>query len=233
MQYSPKHVSARPSSKLRTRVLGVAVAGGASMVASMAPASTASAASGNVWDRVAACESGGNWSISTGNGYYGGLQFSASSWRAAGGTRYASLPHRASRAQQIAAAQVLLRKQGPGAWPVCSRRAGLTRSNGLAAGGGTSVRSTGVKRSTQNRVVGRATRAQVRELQSWLRHSRTGIWSRSTTRALQRKVGAGADGVVGPLTVRRTEAYIGARQTGLSYFNKTSMNRLMRFAAAR
>ena len=89
--------------------------------AASAPAPRA-AASGSVWDRIAACESGGNWSINTGNGYYGGLQFSLSSWRAVGGTGY---PHQASRAEQIARAEKLQAVQGWGAWPACSARLGL------------------------------------------------------------------------------------------------------------
>ena len=85
-----------------------------------------------VWDRVAQCESGGRWNINTGNGYYGGLQFSASTWRAYGGGKYATHAHKASKAQQIEIAQKTLKGQGPGAWPVCSRKAGLTRANGGA-----------------------------------------------------------------------------------------------------
>jgi Transglycosylase-like domain len=75
-----------------------------------------------VWDRLAECESGGNWHISTGNGYFGGLQFSLSAWRAVGGTGY---PHQASREEQISRAERLLDLQGWGAWPACSRRLGL------------------------------------------------------------------------------------------------------------
>ncbi|MEU1077171.1 MULTISPECIES: transglycosylase family protein [unclassified Streptomyces] len=87
-------------------------------------AGPAGAADGAVWNRIAQCESGGNWHINTGNGYYGGLQFSAGSWRAYGGGAYASTADRASRAQQIAVATRLQRAQGWGAWPVCSRKAG-------------------------------------------------------------------------------------------------------------
>ncbi len=87
----------------------------------------AQAASGATWDRVAQCESGGNWSINTGNGYYGGLQFSSSTWAGYGGRAYAPQANQASRAQQIAIAERVLKGQGPGAWPVCSKRAGLTR----------------------------------------------------------------------------------------------------------
>ncbi len=77
---------------------------------------------GGVWDRLAQCESSGNWSINTGNGYYGGLQFSLSSWRAVGGTGY---PHQASKAEQIARAEKLKAIQGWGAWPACSAKLGL------------------------------------------------------------------------------------------------------------
>lgn len=71
------------------------------------------------WDAVAACESGGNWATNTGNGYYGGLQFTPSTWRANGGK---GLPHQASRAEQIRVAERVLQTQGIGAWPVCGRR---------------------------------------------------------------------------------------------------------------
>jgi resuscitation-promoting factor RpfA len=85
-----------------------------------------------VWDKVAKCESGNRWHISTGNGYYGGLQFSSSTWKAFGGRKYASQAHRATKAEQIAIARRVLAGQGPGAWPTCSRRAGLTKKNGKA-----------------------------------------------------------------------------------------------------
>ncbi len=96
---------------------------------------TASAAPSDVWDRVAACESSGRWSINTGNGYYGGLQFSRSTWKYFGGQKYAPTADKATKAQQIEIAQRTLAVQGPGAWPVCSKRAGLTRANGGATTG--------------------------------------------------------------------------------------------------
>ena len=80
---------------------------------------TANAESGVDWDAVAACESGGNWSTSTGNGYYGGLQFNMGTWRAYGGS---GSPQHASRAEQIRVAENVLRTQGLHAWPVCGRR---------------------------------------------------------------------------------------------------------------
>ncbi|HKC28652.1 MAG TPA: transglycosylase family protein [Jatrophihabitans sp.] len=85
-----------------------------------------------VWDRVAHCESTNNWHINTGNGYYGGLQFSASTWAAYGGHRYAGQANGASRLQQIEVARRVLASQGPHAWPVCGPRAGLNRYNGQA-----------------------------------------------------------------------------------------------------
>jgi resuscitation-promoting factor RpfB len=78
-----------------------------------------------VWDRLAQCESGGNWAINTGNGYYGGLQFSLSTWRAYGGVGF---PHQQSRATQIAVATRLRDASGGyGAWPSCSAKLGLPR----------------------------------------------------------------------------------------------------------
>lgn len=76
----------------------------------------------SVWDRLARCESGGNWSINTGNGYYGGLQFTMSSWAAVGGS---GNPANASREEQIARGQALQERQGWGAWPACARKLGL------------------------------------------------------------------------------------------------------------
>ncbi|RDI31031.1 resuscitation-promoting factor [Lentzea flaviverrucosa] len=82
---------------------------------------------GEVWDRLAKCEAGGNWAINTGNGYYGGLQFSASTWASNGGTAYAQLPHQATREQQIATATKLRDRAGGtyGAWPGCRAKLGL------------------------------------------------------------------------------------------------------------
>ncbi|NML50204.1 Resuscitation-promoting factor RpfA [Streptomyces sp. R302] len=88
-------------------------------------APSASAASVATWDKVAQCESGGNWSINTGNGYYGGLQFAKSTWDGFGGGAYASYPHQASKKEQILIAEKVLAVQGPGAWPTCGAAAGL------------------------------------------------------------------------------------------------------------
>jgi resuscitation-promoting factor RpfA len=87
----------------------------------IALAGHAAAAPDNEWDRVAACESGGNWGINTGNGYHGGLQFSQGTWAAHGGGEFASSANQATRDQQIAVAERVLATQGRGAWPVCGR----------------------------------------------------------------------------------------------------------------
>lgn len=102
---------------------------GAVLVAPVVMAGGAQAASGSTWDRLAKCESGGNWSINSGNGYYGGLQFSAGTWRAYGGGQYASTANRASRTEQILVAEKVLDGQGWGAWPSCSRRLGLSSAD--------------------------------------------------------------------------------------------------------
>lgn len=102
-------------------------AGGAGMALPLIGTGTAEAADVDTWNKVAACESTSNWSINTGNGFYGGLQFTQSTWEAYGGTAYAPRADRATKDQQIAVAEKVLKAQGPRAWPVCSERAGLTR----------------------------------------------------------------------------------------------------------
>jgi LysM repeat protein len=112
------------SAQYRKTAVLVGVAAALTPLALMATAGQAAAADSGVWDRIAKCESGGNWQINTGNGYYGGLQFSAGTWRAYGGTAYAATADRASRTEQIAIATKVQQGQGWGAWPVCSAKAG-------------------------------------------------------------------------------------------------------------
>ena len=88
-------------------------------------AAAPSVAGGSVWDSIAQCESGGNWAINTGNGYYGGLQFAASTWSGYGGGQYAPTANLATREQQIAIAQKVQAAQGWGAWPACTARLGI------------------------------------------------------------------------------------------------------------
>jgi hypothetical protein len=102
--------------------LTMAAIGGALVAAPMALSTSFSVATASAevnWDAVAACESGGNWSTDTGNGYYGGLQFTMGTWRANGGS---GSPRNASRDEQIRVANNVLHSQGIRAWPVCGRR---------------------------------------------------------------------------------------------------------------
>ena len=120
------------ASTIIKRAIGVGAGLALSFGMGLASAAPAEAAM-SVWDKVAQCESGGNWKINTGNGYYGGVQFAASTWRAYGGKTYASQANLATKAEQIAIARRVLAGQGPGAWPTCGRRAGLTKANGKAS----------------------------------------------------------------------------------------------------
>jgi LysM repeat protein len=106
-----------------TRNLGLATASivGAIPLATSAPASAASSS----WDRLAGCESGQNWSINTGNGYYGGLQFADATWDGWGGEKYASRADLATKAEQIVIAAKLVENSGWRSWPGCSSKLGL------------------------------------------------------------------------------------------------------------
>jgi nucleoid-associated protein YgaU len=115
------------------KAIAVAGVAGVGVAMPLLTATGAHAAPVSVWDGVANCESTGNWSINTGNGFYGGLQFTASTWAAYGGTQYAPRADLASKDQQIAVAERVLASQGPGAWPVCSVKAGLTKGGAPAS----------------------------------------------------------------------------------------------------
>ncbi|MFD6857179.1 transglycosylase family protein [Rhodococcus sp. NPDC060090] len=117
----------KPSNTGRT-VAKFALTGAVLGVTGVAFSGTAAAAPDSDWDRLAQCESGGNWAIATGNGYHGGLQFSPSTWNAYGGQEYAATANQASRDQQIAVAERVLAGQGWGAWPSCSSSLGLSSS---------------------------------------------------------------------------------------------------------
>jgi resuscitation-promoting factor RpfA len=108
-----------PSSAVN--VAKIAFTGAVLGTGGLALAGHASAATDGEWDRVAGCESGGNWAINTGNGYQGGLQFSPGTWSGHGGGEYAPAAHLASKDEQIAVAERVLATQGRGAWPVCGR----------------------------------------------------------------------------------------------------------------
>ncbi len=118
MRYLNTRASSRARTTLVRRTVGVGVAAAAGLGVGIASAGSASAVN---WDAIAQCESGGNWSINTGNGFRGGLQFTDSTWRAYGGTGAAN---NASREQQIAVAERVLAGQGIGAWPTCGKLGG-------------------------------------------------------------------------------------------------------------
>jgi resuscitation-promoting factor RpfA len=118
-----RHRAPSTASKIRRRATTVAAVAGVAAVTPLLGVAPAHADSVN-WDAIAQCESGGNWSINTGNGYSGGLQFSRSTWLAYGGGKYAPTANQASRSEQIAVAERTLAGQGIGAWPVCGKRAG-------------------------------------------------------------------------------------------------------------
>ncbi|MFG3497839.1 transglycosylase family protein [Streptomyces sp. NPDC047928] len=155
MLISGKGKHRRPSKV--TRFAAFAGVTGVAVAAPLMGATSASAATAAEWDRVAQCESGGNWSINTGNGYYGGLQFSASTWAAYGGTAYASTADKASKSQQIAIAEKVLAGQGKGAWPSC----GVGLSN-AAYDGGAAAQPAQPKQQTEQKSTERASRAQER-----------------------------------------------------------------------
>jgi hypothetical protein len=118
---------------VRSRSLrGGAVVLGAAAIGIGVLAAPASAAVHN-WDGVAQCESSGNWSSNTGNGYYGGLQFSQSTWEAYGGLEFAPRADLATKEQQIAVAERTLDGQGVGAWPTCGRHLGSGTTAAAAA----------------------------------------------------------------------------------------------------
>jgi hypothetical protein len=214
----------RRSDRSRRVRVGVAVLGATAAAAGGVGLATSANASDTVWDRVAACESGQNWSINTGNGYYGGLQFHPQTWSGFGGGRYAAYAHQATRAQQIEIAQKVLRVQGPGAWPVCSRRAGLTTANGLAvdpyAGGDRASRtvttprpattSTGGKLAVDG-VMGPKTNAGI---ETWVGGSVNGWLDRSDKMKMQGKLGVTRDGAVGPITTKALQRQVGADVDG-------------------
>ena len=237
MFYSPKHAQTLSVSPTRRRIAGVAVAGATAAVGTVATATSASAATtSNVWDAVAACESGGNWSINTGNGFYGGLQFTHQTWQGFGGGQYAYDAHQATKAQQIEIAQKVLQVQGPGAWPVCSVKAGLTVANGMAAGGGSTAPAPAPepapapKQETQQSTT-QASRSETRTgtlvvdgirgpktnaaIEKWVGGSVNGTLSVDDIQALQAKVGTAQDGIVGPVTTRALQAIVGSAQDGI------------------
>lgn len=125
MPYKGKHRGSSRSSKTARQITTTAAISSVAAVPLIAMGAPAEAATVATWDKLANCESSGNWHINTGNGYYGGLQFSASTWRGFGGTKYAARADLATKSQQIEIAEKVLDVQGWQAWPACSRKLGL------------------------------------------------------------------------------------------------------------
>ena len=246
MFYSPKHARIDKASPARRRIAGVAVAGASVAVGSMATAQSASAstdaASSSVWDRVAACESGGNWSINTGNGFYGGLQFTSQTWQGFGGGKYAANAHQATKSQQIEIAQKVLQVQGPGAWPVCSQKAGLTKANGSGAVAPAPAPAPtpapapkAESAPQQQEAPQQSSRSEARTstadgalvvdgirgpktnaaIEKWVGVSQDGVLSASDVQALQGKVGTAQDGIIGPITTTAVQQLVGAAEDGI------------------
>lgn len=148
VRYRSKH---RHPSLTARKVAGITLAG-ALVGAPLVLTAPAQAASDATWDALAECESGGDWSTNTGNGYHGGVQFSQSTWNAYGGTEYAPRADLASREQQIAVAERTLAGQGWGAWPTCSKKIGASGSgdSGASATGSASSAAQETSESTQS-----------------------------------------------------------------------------------
>lgn len=244
-------------SRIGVRLAGVLLATSAAGVTGLVVAAGANAWDPTVWDRVATCESSNRWDIDTGNGYFGGLQFSHDTWAAYGGQTYAPEANQATKAQQIAVARRVLNGQGPGAWPVCSQYAGLTKDNGgadpqaLPAGQSTpaaetgrsgaatdasaSVVASGLSSSTPSSgtlavdgVLGPLT---ITEMQKWSGSYPDGIWGPKTSRALQGKVGAQVTGVRDTQTTYKVQAYVGADEDGV--WGRQTTSSLQRYLNAR
>ncbi|MFF4343658.1 transglycosylase family protein [Kitasatospora sp. NPDC001540] len=122
---SGRHRRQGPAEKAAERAIAAAGVAGVGIALPLLAATGAHAAPSAVWDRVADCESGGNWASNPGNGLYGGLQINAQRWTDYGGTQYAPLPNGATRSQQIAVAERILATEGPSPWSACADDAGL------------------------------------------------------------------------------------------------------------
>jgi LysM repeat protein len=169
-RYVGRHRAPTTAGKLRRRATVVAAAAGAAAVTPLLAATPAHADSTN-WDAIAQCESGGNWKINTGNGYYGGLQFSRSTWLAYGGGAYAPTAEKASRAQQIAVAERTKAGQGIGAWPVCGKHAGSGSSYQPPGEAGSTVDSSERASRSERRSAPAAPRQSTRDTDTAVRTS--------------------------------------------------------------
>ena len=241
MFYAPKH-SARKHTPIRRRLAGVAVAGVATVGGGIATSTSAQA--GTVWDRVAKCESGGNWSINTGNGFYGGLQFTSSTWKGFGGGRYASPGrpgqqvaadhHRQEGAEGAGPRCVAALQPGRGPDPRQRRRRRRRVDGGRVAFHRSHVAPQGLHRPAGKLAVdgirGPKTNSAI---ERWVGGSVNGSLSSSDIQRLQRKVGSAPDGVIGPKTVRALQTKIGARKNGASYLDRATVRSLQSYLNGR
>ena len=149
---------AKPSSAPKVLLAGGMTAAFAVTDAALIAGSASAGGSVAQFERLAQCESGGNWSINTGNGYYGGLQFNLATWRSVGMSGY---PHEASKATQIAAGQKLHSSRGWKPWPACSRKLGLSGDGGVSGSGSTTQQQAAPRSSGDRRAASaRASRAR-------------------------------------------------------------------------
>jgi hypothetical protein len=128
-KYARHRGSSRPSRTAKKVTKTAALTGVAAAVPVVGFTGLAQAATTDTWDRLAQCESSGDWQINTGNGYYGGLQFAQTTWEEFGGTKYAERADLATKAEQIEIAEKVLDVQGWNAWPACSAELGLDESD--------------------------------------------------------------------------------------------------------
>ncbi len=200
--------------KLGLRAAGIALATATAGVTGIIAASGANAWDPSVWDRVAYCESTWRWDVNTGNGYYGGLQFSHSTWAAFGGQVYGAEAHLASKAEQIAIARRVLHTQGPGAWPVCSVQAGLTKENGGADPNAMPVTTSAPTSSASPTPTATATKAPTSTAPTSTAPTPTSTASSYGTISY-RKIMLSVDGVIGPLTITEMQKWSGSAPDGI------------------
>ena len=146
---------AKPSAAPKVLVAGGITAAFAVTDASLIAGAASAGGSTAQFERLAQCESGGNWSINTGNGYYGGLQFNLGTWRGLG---FGGYPHQASKATQIAAGQKLHSQRGWAPWPACSRKLGLSGDGGYSGSGETSTATSRSTTTARREAASRASR---------------------------------------------------------------------------
>ncbi|MBM9466133.1 transglycosylase family protein [Nakamurella leprariae] len=207
----------RAPSKFRSVALkGSAVVAVAGAAALGAGAGTASAAPISTWDAVAQCESSGNWSINTGNGYYGGLQFSQSTWNAFGGQEYASRADLATKEQQIAIAEKTLAGQGWGAWACAYAGGGEGPTSRSAAPSSSSSSSEASSSSSRSTSSSNSSNSEQQASRSRSSESSESSAPRSSSRAAA-PVAAPASAADGTYTVKSGDAlYKIAAANGLS-----------------